>query len=90
VVEFTVKSVRFKTPAVYNIGRGIPVTVNEIFKEFQVHDPQHKQAVHKPERFGEIGNFYSNIDCALKTEWSPEVTLKIGIKKTISFFKKLS
>ncbi len=90
VVEFTVKSIQFKTPAVYNIGRGIPVTVNEIFQEFQANDPQHKHAVHKPERFGEIGNFYSNIDCALKTEWSPEVTLKIGIKKTISFFKKLS
>ena len=90
VVEFTVKSIQFKTSSVYNIGRGVPVTVNEVFTEFQANDTQHKQAVHKPERYGEIGNFYSNIDRALRTEWSPGVTLKIGIKKTISFFKKLS
>ena len=89
VVEFTVKSIQFNTPSVYNIGRGVPVTVNEVFTEFQANDPQHKQAVHKPERYGEIGNFYSNIDCALKTEWSPGITLKMGIKETISFFKKL-
>ena len=86
VVEFTVKSMKFDTPSVYNVGRGVPVTVNEVFTEFQANDPQHKQAVHKPERYGEIGNFYSNIDCALSTGWSPKVTLKAGIKNTIDYF----
>jgi len=86
VVEFTVKSMQFDTPSVYNVGRGVPVTVNEVFTEFQANDPQHKQAVHKPERYGEVGNFYSNIDCALSTGWSPNVTLKAGIKNTIDYF----
>ena len=86
VVEFTVKSMQFDTPSVYNVGRGVPVTVNEVFTEFQANDPQHKQAVHKPERYGEVGNFYSNIDCALSTGWSPKVTLKAGIKNTIDYF----
>ena len=89
VVEFTVKSIQFNTPSVYNIGRGVPVTVNEVFTEFQANDPQHKQAIHKPERYGEIGNFYSNIDCALSTGWSPKITLMAGIKDTIDSFKKL-
>ena len=86
VVEFTVKSMQFDAPSVYNVGRGIPVTVNEVFSEFQANDPQHKPAVYKPERYGEIGNFYSNIDCALSTGWSPKVTLKAGIKNTIDYF----
>jgi UDP-glucose 4-epimerase len=88
VVEFTVKSMQFDAPSVYNVGRGIPVTVNEVFSEFQSNDPQHKPAVHKPERYGEIGNFYSNIDYVLSTGWSPKVDLKEGIIKTISFFQK--
>jgi UDP-glucose 4-epimerase len=87
VVEFTVKSMQFDVPSVYNVGRGIPVSVNEVFSEFQANDPQHKPAVHKPERYGEIGNFYSNIDCVLSTGWSPKVDLKEGIIKTISFFQ---
>ena len=86
VVEFTVKSMQFDTPSVYNVGRGVPVTVNEVFAEFQANDPQHKQAVHKPERYGEVGNFYSNIDCALSTGWSPKVALKAGIINTIDYF----
>ncbi len=88
VVDFTVKSMQFSTPSVYNVGRGIPVTVNEVFAEFQVNDPQHNKTTYKPERYGEIGNFYSNIDRALSTGWSPNVTLKDGIKNTIDYFKK--
>ena len=89
VVEFTIKSMQSEIPSVFNVGRGVPVTVNEVFAEFQVNDPHHKEAVYKPERFGEIGNFYSNIDYALSTGWSPKVTLKIGINNTINYFKKL-
>ena len=88
VVGFTLKSMQFSTPSTYNVGRGVPVTVNEVFAEFQINDPHHNQAIYKPERYGEIGNFYSNIDCALNTGWSPKVTLKSGIKETINYFKK--
>ena len=88
VVGFTLKSMQFSTPSTYNVGRGVPVTVNEVFAEFQINDPHHNQAIYKPERYGEIGNFYSNIDCALSTGWSPKVTLKSGIKETINYFKK--
>ena len=88
VVGFTLKSMQFSTPSTYNVGRGVPVTVNEVFAEFQINDLHHNQAIYKPERYGEIGNFYSNIDCALSTGWSPKVTLKSGIKETINYFKK--
>jgi UDP-glucose 4-epimerase len=88
IVDFTLKSMQFSAPDTYNIGRGIPVTVNEVFAEFQANNLQHNQATYKPERYGEIGNFYSNIDHALSTGWRPKVTLKSGIKETIDYFKK--
>jgi len=88
VVNFTVKSLQFTTPSIYNVGRGIPVTVNEIFAEFRKNNTQNKKAVYKPERYGEIGNFYSNINNALNTGWSPKVSLKLGIKNTIDYFNK--
>jgi len=89
-VEFTLKSLSFTEPSIYNIGRGVPVTVNEVFAKFKENDPQHKKAIHKTERYGEIGNFFSNIDSALSTGWKPMVSLKTGIKYTIDYFKKLS
>ena len=88
VVEFTVRSMLFRESSVYNVGRGCPVSVNEVFAEFQANNLQHNQATYKPERYGEIGNFYSNIDHALSTGWRPKVTLKSGIKETIDYFKK--
>ena len=65
----------------------MPVTVNEVFAKFKENDPQHKKAIHETERYGEIGNFYSNIDSALSTGWKPMVSLKTGIKYTIDYFK---
>ena len=79
---------QFSAPSVYNVGRGVPVTVNELFVEFQANDPQDIQATYKPERYGEIGDFYSNIDCALSTGWEIQFDLKKGIKDTIDYFSK--
>jgi len=88
VVDFTVSSIHFDASSTYNVGRGVPVTVNEVFSEFQLHDLQRKSAVHKPERYGEIGNFYSNINLALSTGWTPKISLKEGIKKTVDYYKE--
>ena len=88
VVDFTLLSVKFKSPNVFNVGCGVAVSVNEVFGEFQENDPQIEKAINKPERFGEIGNFYIDISKALATGWAPKVNLKKGIAMTISFFKK--
>jgi len=88
VVEFTVRSMEFNTSSVYNVGRGIPVTVNEIFFEFQSSGLQCGEALKELERYGEIGNFYSSVNRAFDTGWSPKITLGKGIQKTIDYFKK--
>ena len=88
VVDFTLLSMKLKTPNVFNVGCGVAVSVNEVFGEFQENDPQIEKAINKPERFGEIGNFYIDISKALATGWAPKVNLKKGIAMTIGFYKK--
>jgi len=88
VVEFTYQSLFFEESATYNVGRGIPVTVNEVFAEFQRQDPDHKPALIKPERFGEIGGFYSDVSLAKQQGWSPKIDLAEGIAMTIDDFRQ--
>ena len=89
IVEFTIQSMEFKYPSIYNVGRGIPVSINDVFAEFQTNDKKKQKAILKPERFGEIGNFYSDINNAQKTGWKPKVSLKEGVYKTINFYSKI-
>ncbi len=88
VVNFTLSSLKFKYSGIYNIGRGIPITVNEIFKELKLLFPSINKALHKPERYGEIGNFYCDVNLAESTGWRSKIDLKEGINKTIKFFNK--
>ena len=89
VVEFKIKSMKFKKPSVYNVGRGVPVSVNEVFAEFQENSSKNMTAaIHKPERFGEIGKFFCDIDHALNTGWKAHISMKDGIRNTIDYFSK--
>ena len=90
VVEFTAKSMGFDDSSTFNVGRGVPVTVNQVFAEFQKYDPKHRPALMKPERFGEIGSLYSDITHALLTGWKPGVDLETGIADTIGYFRKFT
>ena len=87
IVDFTLRALTFKDCSVYNVGSGTPSTVNQVFAKFQKYDLKQKDAIYKNERFGEIGNFYTTINKALKTGWKPKFNLDQGIKKTINFFK---
>ena len=87
VVDFTVQSMYFEESFTYNVGRGIPITVNQVFEEFQKLDPEHKDAIRKSERFGEIGDFYCDVNRAFGVGWSAKIDLEHGIKNTITYFK---
>jgi len=86
VVNFTIHSVSLKGSSIYNVGSGTPTSVNQVFSEFQKQGLKNIQPVYKPERLGEIGNFYCEIGKALKTGWEPSVKLDKGIENTIRFF----
>jgi UDP-glucose 4-epimerase len=86
VVNFTMHSVTLKGSSIFNVGSGIPTSVNQVFSEFQNQSLKKIKPVYKPERLGEIGSFYCEIGRALKTGWEPNVKLKKGIENTIRFF----
>ena len=87
VVDFTLSLINLSKSHIFNVGRGVPVTVNELFDVFQEQNSKAKKPVHKPERHGELGNFYADISYALETGWRWKVALKDGVRKTISSFK---
>jgi UDP-glucose 4-epimerase len=86
IVDFTLQAIAMDKSSIFNVGRGVPVTVNELFSVFQKYDPTGKEAVRKPERYGEIGSFFCDISSALATGWRWKVDLEEGIEKTISSF----
>lgn len=88
IVDFTLQAMTMEKSSTYNVGRGIPVTVNELFSVFQKYDPACKEAICKPERYGEIGSFYCDISRALTTGWRWKVDVEEGIEKTISYFNE--
>ncbi len=88
VVDFTLKTMLFDQSSIFNVGRGIPVTVNQLFSEFQRYDPSLKSAVIKPERYGEIGDFYCDVKKSFDFGWEWQVGLPEGIGKTIGFFER--
>ena len=61
IVEFTINSMFFDQSSTFNVGRGIPISVNQIFDLFRSYDDDQKSAIIKPARFGEIGSFYCDI-----------------------------
>jgi len=87
IVDFTLRSMNLNTSNIFNVGRGVPVTVKELFNVFQALSSETIMPIKKPERHGEIGNFYADISNALKTGWTWKVSLKKGIEKTIFSFK---
>jgi UDP-glucose 4-epimerase len=86
IVDFTLQAITIDKSSIFNVGRGIPVTVNELVSVFQKYDPTCKDAVRKPERYGEIGSFFCDNSSALATGWAWKVDLEEGIEKTMSSF----
>jgi len=87
VVDFTVKSISFKNSETFNVGNGKPISVKDVFNVFSKFGIKQKTAVFRPERFGEIGNFYCDVSKAFSTGWTTNVSLEEGIEKTITYFK---
>ena len=86
IVGFTLHAITMDKSSIFNVGRGIPVTVNELFSLFKKYDINYKEAVRKPERYGKIGSLFCDISSALATGWRWKVGLEEGIEKTISAF----
>jgi 2-polyprenyl-3-methyl-5-hydroxy-6-metoxy-1,4-benzoquinol methylase len=64
--------------SIFNVRRGIPVTVNELFSLFQKYDTNYKEVIRNPERYGGNWDFFCDISRALVTRWKWKVDLAEG------------
>ncbi|MCA9845506.1 MAG: NAD-dependent epimerase/dehydratase family protein [Dehalococcoidia bacterium] len=73
----------------YNIGAGVPTSVNEIFRALQAATGSSLPARHGPPRVGDVRNFW--LDCSLaKRElgWEATTSFDQGIELTVAAFRK--
>ena len=74
---------------VFNVASGIPVSIREIIEIVSnIIGPGNPQYGDVPYRNGENMALYANISKAKRLlNWGSTITLKIGLKKTIDWFK---
>lgn len=91
VVDITIRTLNCADREILNIGYGSGVSVNDIFRYFCEANNKKLKHKHRPERIGELGRFYCDINKLVKIiKLKPRVSIKKGIFETVSYYKRLS
>ena len=71
-----------------NIGTGIPIDVNQVYKAVQAAMQDQTPALSGPPRRGDLKAIYLNAGLAEKVlGWKPETSFGDGVKKTYEYFR---
>lgn len=75
-------------PGIYNIGWGLPTSVNDIFSTLAKVTQYGLQVQYGPAKVGETRHIYLNASKAKKDlGWMPTISLEDGLTKTVEYFK---
>jgi len=75
-------------PGIYNIGWGLPTSVNDIFSTLAKVTGYSRSVHYGPAKVGETRHIYLNAAKAGKDlGWSPTISLEDGLEKTVEYFK---
>ena len=75
-------------PGIYNIGWGLPTSVNDIFSTLAKVTSYPHPVQYGPAKVGETRHIYLNAAKAKKDlGWTPTVSLEDGLTKTVEYFK---
>jgi len=76
------------TPGIYNIGWGLPTSVNDIFSALAKVTSFPHPVQYGPAKVGETRHIYLNATKAKKDlGWVPTISLEEGLEKTVDYFK---
>jgi UDP-glucose 4-epimerase len=73
----------------YNVGTGVAVTVNEVFRQLKEITGYKREPGHGPKREGDVRRIA--LDCskaARELGWRPKVSLKDGLRQTVDYFRR--
>ncbi len=77
------------TGGIYNIGSGVPTSVNEIFSLLATETGYSRPPVHATERPGDVRRIYLDISKARRElGWTPEIDLSEGITRTVAALRR--
>ena len=75
-------------PGIYNIGWGLPTSVNQIFTGLAAITEYNQPAQHGPAKLGETRHIYLDASKARKDlGWAPTSTLEEGLRETVEYFR---
>jgi UDP-glucose 4-epimerase len=74
---------------IYNLGTGIPVDVNTIYRKLKELTGYTSEATHGPRKKGEVYRIYLDASKARAAlGWEPKVSLDEGLRITVDYFKE--
>ena len=74
-------------PGIYNIGWGLPTSVNEIFTNLARITNYNQPAQYGPAKLGETRHIYLDASKAKRDlDWVPTVSLEDGLRETVEYF----
>ncbi|MFH1721143.1 MAG: NAD-dependent epimerase/dehydratase family protein [Candidatus Altiarchaeota archaeon] len=90
VCEANLLSIKKSTTSrIFNIGTGVPTSVNEITTLLQKLIPTDIQPTHGPAIAGEVRDIHLDVSLAKKElGWKPKTILEEGMKKTVEWTKE--
>lgn len=75
-------------PGIYNVGWGLPTSINDIFMALVKITGYAQPAQYGPAKLGETRHIYLNASKAkIDLGWTPTITLEEGLEKTVEYFK---
>lgn len=87
VVSANIKSLTKGNNEIINIGTQKTFSVNQLVKELSLITNYKNKPVFKPKRNGELFKSFLNISKAKKVlNWTPQVSIKEGLKNTVNYF----
>jgi UDP-glucose 4-epimerase len=73
---------------IYNIGTGIPVTINELFRKLKLLIEYKLEPRFGPARKGDVYRIaLDNTRARLDLGWEPKLTLEEGLEQTVAYFR---
>jgi UDP-glucose 4-epimerase len=89
VARMNIKALDYDQNDIFNVGTGIETDVNVVFRHLNKLTGENAEEKHGPSKPGEQKRSVISHEKAKKIlNWSPEVDIEEGLKKTVDFFRK--